>query len=234
MIRRIIVALVMVDLAAFAATARSQAMLFMFEGDRGDQLGNAGGALGDIDGDRPVISSSALGRTDCSVTADMPRVYSGRDGHVLFTFHGTTSIPGAMEMALAGPWQGQAMLNGDGVPDMIVGSPYDDLVSFDSGSACGFLRQEWLAPVHLHRHTRGHLGLRGVAGPGDITQTGSRISSWVRRKTTRSSRRRVRSGFSPATARSWTDSPATRRQTTWPVRGRGGRPEWRRVWRLPS
>ncbi|MFO0981568.1 MAG: integrin alpha [Planctomycetota bacterium] len=218
MIRRIIVALVMVDLAAFAATARSQATLFMFEGDRvGDQLGNAVSALGDIDGDS--VGDLIVGAWQNGLPGDggYARVYSGRDGHVLFTFHGDNFDPWGDGDALGWSVAGAGDVNGDGVPDMIVGSPYDDLVSFDSGSARVFSGKNG-SLLYTFTGTPGDISGFGwgVAGPGDPTVTGSRILWWARRVTTPSSHRPVRCGSSRGpTERSWMGSQAAMPATLW-------------------
>ncbi|MFO0984429.1 MAG: integrin alpha [Planctomycetota bacterium] len=174
MIRWILVASVMVAVAAFAATARSQATLFTFEGDRvDDEFGNAVSALGDIDGDGVGDLIVGAWQYGSFSNGGYARVYSGRDGHVLFTFHGDNFDPWGDGDGLGWSVAGAGDVNGDGLPDMIVGSPYDDLVSFNSGSARVFSGKNG-SLLYTFTGTPGDIsqfGL-GVASPGDINGDG--------------------------------------------------------------
>jgi hypothetical protein len=102
-------------------SGRTGAQLFVFHGPAaGDRLGESVAAAGDLDNDGwPDIVAGAPNHDTNGSNAGMARVWSGRTGAVLFTWHGDA----------AGDWFGASVdgagdANGDGRPDVIVGAPY--------------------------------------------------------------------------------------------------------------
>jgi hypothetical protein len=98
-------------------------LLYVFHGDAsGDQAGYSVCAAGDVDGDGHADVAVGINASDIpGLNAGIVRVYSGADGSVLREFHGAT--PSALfgySIALAGD------CNGDGYPDLVVGSPYEN------------------------------------------------------------------------------------------------------------
>jgi len=95
----------------------------------GDHLGVAVAGVGDVDGDGiPDFAAGAPGEIDLYFSANhgMTRVYSGRDGRILYewqavehTYGGSTQIGYRV--------RGGLDLNGDAVPDVLVSAPYDGL-----------------------------------------------------------------------------------------------------------
>ncbi|MFO0981058.1 MAG: integrin alpha [Planctomycetota bacterium] len=174
MTRPILVTMAMLECAAFLPAVRGQGSLLAFEGDRaGDQLGSSVSGLGDIDADG--IGDLIVGAWQGGLVGDggYARVYSGRDGHVLFTFFGDNFDPWGDGDALGYSVAGAGDVNGDGVPDMIVGSPWDDLVGFDTGSAKVFSGKNG-SLLYAFSGTPGDISEfgRGIAGPGDLNGDG--------------------------------------------------------------
>ncbi len=94
-------------------------------------LGTAVGAAGDVNGDGfdDVVLGAAFA-DDFLLNAGHIRIHSGLDGSLLFMAHGDS----------AGEWFGSALsgvedTNGDGIPDLVVGSSRDVSAGTESGSA---------------------------------------------------------------------------------------------------
>lgn len=102
-------------------SGRTGAVLRSFAGlAAGDRLGESVACAGDVDGDGwNDLVAGAPNHDGTGSNAGMVRVWSGRTGAVLFTWHGDG----------AGDWFGMSVdgagdVNGDGRADVIVGAPY--------------------------------------------------------------------------------------------------------------
>lgn len=113
-------------------SGKNGATLFTFNGDSaGDELGWAVDAAGDVNGDGFVdIVAGAIFDDDNAIDCGMLRVYSGKDGAILFTFFGD-----AINDNLGGDAGGAGDVNNDGFPDVVGGMDRHDLGGTDAGSA---------------------------------------------------------------------------------------------------
>lgn len=105
--------------------------LFEFEGDaHGDEYGFSVAYAGDLDADgHSDIVVGAKRDGNFELTAGSVRVLSGQSGDVLFTLDGTLELGGfGFAVNAAGD------VNGDGLPDIIVGSIHDDPMTAIPGS----------------------------------------------------------------------------------------------------
>ncbi len=107
-------------------------VLYTLDGDAvDDSFGWSVDGVGDVDGDGCAdLIVGALLNDNRGIDSGSARVFSGKDGTVLFTQHGRsagdqfgTSVAGAGDV------------NGDGVADLIVGATRDDNNGSNSGSA---------------------------------------------------------------------------------------------------
>jgi hypothetical protein len=132
-------------------------------------FGQSVGAAGDLDGDGSDDLIVGLPSDDTAgIDAGAARVYSGRTGTLLWTFPGP-SADAQQGSSVAGAGD----VDGDGVPDLIVGAPYASggglsrsgratLYSGRTGSAIRF---------HEGEASNARLGL-AVAGAGDVDGDG--------------------------------------------------------------
>ena len=101
--------------------------LYLLTGSAGDDLGHVLAGLGDIDGD--AVPDLIVGLHD-TLQPGQARIYSGASGAVLFNFVGNSN----------GDFFGHAVagagdVDGDGVPDMLIGASQDDTAFPTAGRA---------------------------------------------------------------------------------------------------
>jgi hypothetical protein len=116
--------------AATVISGRSGIVLHTVRGDAaGDRLGHAVSGLKDVDGDGFADLIAGAPYADVpALDAGAARVFSGRDGSTLFTIRGL-----ALADHLGWSVAGAGDVNGDGVPDAVIGSPSSDLSGTDAG-----------------------------------------------------------------------------------------------------
>ena len=110
--------------AATASSARAQIKLHTLYGDAaGDSLGTSLRTIGDVNGDGipDFVAGAPHPVPPYGIGAGEAIVFSGADGSVLYRFHGTLAVGGDFFGQFV---DGAGDVNGDGVPDIIVGSTY--------------------------------------------------------------------------------------------------------------
>jgi hypothetical protein len=119
----------------YIAVKAGPPVLYTFNGDSaGDHFGTAVSDAGDVNKDSyPDLFAGALLDDNKGLSSGMVRVFSGKDGKILYTFDGDS----------AGDWLGAAVgnagdVNKDGYPDLIAGAFLDDNNGGASGSAYVF------------------------------------------------------------------------------------------------
>jgi hypothetical protein len=108
----------------YVYSGRTGLLLWSADGAPGDELGSGIEAAGDVNGDGiPDVIGSAPG-------SDSAYVYSGRDGHVLLTFHGEAKGDRFGEHVSS-----VGDIDGDGYSDVIVGAPSNNSGGKGAGRA---------------------------------------------------------------------------------------------------
>jgi hypothetical protein len=114
-------ALVALCVVASSSLGHTQTVLYEL-GQPGLDAGHSVCAVGDLDGDGVsdlAISYVSGGTLWCNGVSGGVSVFSGRTGQVLHVLASTSSFAGAFGWSVAGAGD----VNGDGVPDIIVGAP---------------------------------------------------------------------------------------------------------------
>lgn len=161
-----------------SASIRAQSPLLRTHAGQaaGDQLGASIAGLGDVDGDGvPDYAIGAPAAAAGGVAAGRVTVHSGRTGIVLWSRSGN---PGDLLGNGSGSGAGQGALaaagdvDGDGIPDVVLGAPGHDAAFVDAGRI-------WVCSGRTGAVLRVHDGLAAgeqfglaVAGVGDLDRDG--------------------------------------------------------------
>jgi hypothetical protein len=144
-------------------------VLYDFDGDSaGDGFGRSARGVGDVNGDGIIdLIVGAPGDDNLGIDNGSARVFSGADGSVLYNFYGDSAgdIFGRTESD-AGD------VNGDGTPDLIVGSPLDDNNGSDSGSVRVLSGVDRSVIYSFDGDSAGDKFGTSVSGAGDVNDDG--------------------------------------------------------------
>ena len=174
MLRRVSVRLpilaILVAQVTIPQEAAAQHRIFDLDGAAaGDRLGASVASVGDVnnDGYPDVIIGSPYDDTTKGVDSGSARVLSGRDGSVLFTFEGDSANAG-----FGGAVAGAGDVDGDGVPDIIIGAGLDDTTGTDAGSVWVVSGLSGLPIYTLYGTGSGDYFGCAVDGAGDFNSDG--------------------------------------------------------------
>jgi hypothetical protein len=142
-------------------SGRTGAVLHTFYGGAaGDGLGISVAGVGDVDGDNHAdLVVGAWEISSLGGQTGYARVYSGANGSLLQTLHGTMHLD-RFGVSVAGVGD----QDGDGRPDVAVGAPYDDTNGNNAGYVTVFSGGSWGV-------------IRTLYGPGPDAQFGSAVAS---------------------------------------------------------
>jgi hypothetical protein len=125
--------------------------------------------LGDVNGDGlsdfVVGGYGATNPADGKLNAGCAKVYSGSDGSVIYTFWGDNADD-RLGYSVAGPGD----VDGDGVPDVVVGIPWSDVNGANAGAVKVFSGKDGtLVREFTGSKSEQYFGL-SVAGAGDLNK----------------------------------------------------------------
>ncbi|MCH8978003.1 MAG: FG-GAP repeat protein [Armatimonadetes bacterium] len=155
--------------SARVLSGKDGSVLFSFDGDAaGDNFGRSVSGAGDVNNDGfPDMVVGAFTADGNGTDSGSARVFSGKDGTVLYTFDGDSpddqfgvSVSGAGDV------------DGDGFDDLIVGSLNDDNNGSNSGSARVFSGADGSVLYTLDGDSAGDRFGRSVSGAGDVDADG--------------------------------------------------------------
>ena len=143
-------------------------VLYNFDGDSAiDLFGASVSGAGDVNGDGfdDLIVGAPADDNNGNFSGNA-RVLSGSDGSVLYSFDGDLGDEFGRSVSGAGD------VNGDGVPDLIVGAPRDDNNGDRSGSAKVFSGADGIVLFTFNGDSAGDDFGRSVSGAGDVNNDG--------------------------------------------------------------
>ena len=142
--------------------------LYTFNGEAIDALGESVASAGDVNGDGFDDVIVGAGYNDAGGTdAGTARVHSGADGSLLYKFDGDDAGD------YFGSWvAGAGDVNGDGIPDLIVGAKFDDNNGSSSGSARVFSGSDGSVLYTFNGGGSNYSFGISVSGAGDVNNDG--------------------------------------------------------------
>jgi len=151
-------------------SGRTGQTLYIIDGDApGDECGYAVGAGGDIDRDGHADFIVGFHLADRGTRRDygLARVYSGRDGHVIY------ELGGLAEYDHFGAWVGEVGdVDADGWTDFMVGAPWADVGFLKSGTVTVFSGRDASVLHTFHGEGGGHELGTAFAKCGDVDLDG--------------------------------------------------------------
>ncbi len=143
--------------------------LFTWWGARaGELFGHSVSSAGDVDkdGTLDVIVGAPMGANSKGIRTGYARVHSGKDGRVLLRWFGH-----AFDELFGYRVAGLGDINGDGFPDLAVGTPHDQRGGKDSGSVQVFSGKDGKRLYDYIGAPNDHAG-RALSAAGDVNKDG--------------------------------------------------------------
>ncbi len=149
--------------------ALGRALYPPLEGARKDDwFGASAARVGDVDGDGAAdFVVGASGQADSGATTGYARMFSGRSGARLWTVRGD-AVGDYFGRGVTGPGD----VNGDGVPDVLVGAPYDCSRGKEAGMVRVVSGNDGAVLGSFDGCAGGSKLGSGIAGPGDLDGDG--------------------------------------------------------------